>query len=572
MYPRESGYTGKEVGARITSPMDVHVSGEVALCIQKYYLATGDVGFILEKGFQVVSNIAKFINSRTNLRLDSHFYHFEKVIGPDSTHFNVDDDAYTNAVSSIVLHIAHRLIDQFAYCYPHFASFMAPHWEDVADNVHMPYLHEELRHDAYIGYVDDRIRYPSVPAIHYPLQFLKRTKLVNKHIYKDLSMDQIRTVIVNDLQFYQKSLARNEMTVESDFILANAWLDASRMFYDANKIRQSRELANHAKSVFDSVSANVVGPFHVWFDTKGFHMGHYLPGAGSFIQALLHGFGGVRAIEDFDNIVYGDKIENGLVIAPLIIDQQVVLPAGVNSIEFKNIHYQGYHIIVEIHKTNGVSVTCMHQSPFSSTSIRLLKRLRSGSSDTLLDCHERSVVTIPINSGLESLVLISTQAPLNNTCTRGVSPDKQLHYYQESTRKQFKCLNSAKTIPFDAVNDGYCDCQDGSDEPGTDACMKGRFYCPFSSKDISTGFVNDRICDCCDGSDEWATDVKCKPFCADEKREEELKLRQEREEKALASSRTSYFVVFVIVLLHVVLCGGIISYLLCGQNEKDKIM
>lgn len=42
------------------------------------------------------------------------------------------------------------------------------------------------------------------------------------------------------------------------------------------------------------------------------------------------------------------------------------------------------------------------------------------------------------------------------------SPDH--HFYDES--KPFTCLDGLATIPFDQVNDDYCDCKDGSDEPG----------------------------------------------------------------------------------------------------------
>ena len=33
--------------------------------------------------------------------------------------------------------------------------------------------------------------------------------------------------------------------------------------------------------------------------------------------------------------------------------------------------------------------------------------------------------------------------------------------------KDFTCLDGSVTVPFSYVNDDYCDCPDGSDEPGS---------------------------------------------------------------------------------------------------------
>jgi len=32
--------------------------------------------------------------------------------------------------------------------------------------------------------------------------------------------------------------------------------------------------------------------------------------------------------------------------------------------------------------------------------------------------------------------------------------------------QDFRCFDGSHTIPFAHVNDDYCDCMDGSDEPG----------------------------------------------------------------------------------------------------------
>ena len=89
-----------------------------------------------------------------------------------------------------------------------------------------------------------------------------------------------------------------------------------------------------------------------------------------------------------------------------------------------------------------------------------------------------------------------------------------------------------RSIPSDWINDGYCDCPlDGIDEPDTGACSgsanwagvdfmqkpnepsKHSFYqCPFEpDHKLPLSQINDGICDCCNGSDE--TLMKCTDNC-----------------------------------------------------------
>ncbi|KAJ2163038.1 hypothetical protein GGF46_000224 [Coemansia sp. RSA 552] len=114
------------------------------------------------------------------------------------------------------------------------------------------------------------------------------------------------------------------------------------------------------------------------------------------------------------------------------------------------------------------------------------------------------------------VVLLGLAAVATAKLPRGVDPALAAHYQEGS---EFECLDGSKRIPYSQVNDDYCDCADGSDEPGTSACNNGTFYCENRGHlpgHLEAGRVNDGVCDydvCCDGSDEWGTDAGCSNRC-----------------------------------------------------------
>ncbi|KAK5966858.1 Glucosidase 2 subunit beta [Trichostrongylus colubriformis] len=133
----------------------------------------------------------------------------------------------------------------------------------------------------------------------------------------------------------------------------------------------------------------------------------------------------------------------------------------------------------------------------------------------------------------------SERMPDIEALPRGV-PYNRAALYKRSF--EFMCLDGSKSILYSQVNDDYCDCPDGSDEPGTSACPNGKFHCAnkgHTAADIPSSRVNDRICDCCDGSDEYSGAVECPNICDELGRSarEEKKRQAELSRKGFAARK-----------------------------------
>lgn len=114
----------------------------------------------------------------------------------------------------------------------------------------------------------------------------------------------------------------------------------------------------------------------------------------------------------------------------------------------------------------------------------------------------------------------------------------------------FTCRDGSKTISALRVNDNYCDCADGSDEVNTSACIMiwgerliqsgegAVFKCRETGsfeQSIPLHWVNDGFCDCCDGSDENAGSVQCPNTCGEAARERADQLQKETEMRRIAA-------------------------------------
>jgi len=117
----------------------------------------------------------------------------------------------------------------------------------------------------------------------------------------------------------------------------------------------------------------------------------------------------------------------------------------------------------------------------------------------------------------------------------GVAPSDQARY----TGGTFACLDGHGA---GVVNDEFCECADGSDEPGTGACAgedTTLFYCQnegSTPRRLYASRVGDGICDCCDGTDEHylakrrGGSSKCENVCV----EQGIREREEAAQQAKA--------------------------------------
>jgi trehalose/maltose hydrolase-like predicted phosphorylase len=110
LYAWESADTGEETTPeRVVAPdgsvvdilcgrLEQHISADIAYAVWQYWRVTGDDGFLLKAGAEILLETARFWASRAQSEADGK-RHIRHVIGPDEYHEDVDDNAFTNVMA-----------------------------------------------------------------------------------------------------------------------------------------------------------------------------------------------------------------------------------------------------------------------------------------------------------------------------------------------------------------------------------------------------------------------------------------------------------------------------------------
>ena len=298
MYPWEADERGDESIPRFAIQNalgELHISGDVALCMWQYYLATGDRAWLERDGFAVIKETADFWISRAEHDPKTDRYHIRDVVSVDEDLIGVPDETFTNAVARLNLELATA------------ASALLgrrpdPRWASVAARLHVPFDEAEQYHPTYESAPPDT-RGSVAPLLAYPLgmpmsEGAKRNDLA--HAVRRLDTHRVGPM----------------MTVTLYGLVAAELGD--RALVDALGPR--------------SYEPNLRGPFLALAETPRNDAVHFLTGAGGFLQQVIFGYTGLRVSE-----------------RGLTQEFPAVLPSRVKRLILRNISVRGarYDVVVE---------------------------------------------------------------------------------------------------------------------------------------------------------------------------------------------------------------------------------
>lgn len=90
--------------------LQIHINSDIAYAIINYHKTTNDLEFMRLYGLEMLVEISRFWISRVNYDVQSKTYEILNVTGTDEHHPYVDNNAYTNYLTSYILNMTYKYL------------------------------------------------------------------------------------------------------------------------------------------------------------------------------------------------------------------------------------------------------------------------------------------------------------------------------------------------------------------------------------------------------------------------------------------------------------------------------
>ncbi len=139
-------FTGRDLRTHFRDKQ-VHISGDVAIALWRYFEVTGDDSLLLQGGAEVILECARFYYSYAYFKKDHARYEILDVVGPDEYHERVNNNAFTNQVVRETFAIAIAAVDHLRRQHPKALSALLeklviepelPAFADAAARLYVP--------------------------------------------------------------------------------------------------------------------------------------------------------------------------------------------------------------------------------------------------------------------------------------------------------------------------------------------------------------------------------------------------------------------------------------------------
>ncbi|MCL2461342.1 MAG: hypothetical protein FWF44_01645 [Defluviitaleaceae bacterium] len=240
---------------------ELHLNVWIALAGWEYWLASKDAGFLRNDAWPVISAVADFFASRTEVGLDGK-YHLLCVLGPDESvaecgQMRVNDNFVTNLGVIRVMEIALAAADILG-------EAPGKDWKRVAGAMFLPAPNAYGIFPEYAGYTEHGIKQADVILAFYPLGIAAAPEVTRRNL-----------IFYRDKQMYYGPMMSAQI--------------------EACAYMRLGEKERGLKILFEGVREFMRGPHYILFECRGNNKSVMLTGIAGELQALIYGYYGAEA-------------------------------------------------------------------------------------------------------------------------------------------------------------------------------------------------------------------------------------------------------------------------------------